>query len=238
MAILNRKKIFTRVHSLLWKRKGFFITFIIELLLGISGTHAQSIQLCRLKYNGGGDWYSSRTALNNLSVYANNQIQTQLLPTEAIAEVGSVDIFQYPFCFLTGHGNIVFSQDEAQNLRTYLISGGFLHICDNFGLDPFIRREMKKVFPELSFELVPFSHLVYKKPYDFPNGLRKIHEHSGKAPMGYGLFWEGRLLCFYDYECDLGNGWEDAEVYKDPKEIRTIALKMGCNLIYHALMSK
>ena len=204
----------------------------------ISSTQPKPLGLCRLKYNGGGDWYSSRTALNNLAKFANAAIHTQLNTQEAIAEVGSTDLFRFPFVFMTGHGNVVFSDAEANNLRNYLISGGFLHICDNFGLDPFIRREMKKVFPELTFQAVPFSHPIYNGPFNFPNGLPKIHEHEGKPPVGYGLFWEGRLVCFYDFECDLGNGWEDAEVYKDPEAIRTQALRMGANLIHYAFTQK
>lgn len=192
------------------------------------------LALCRLKYNGGGDWYSSRTALGNLAKFANNRIQTQLSATEAIAEVGSSDLFRFPFVFMTGHGNVIFSDAEAANLRNYLISGGFLHICDNFGMDAFVRREMKKVFPELNFQLVAFSHPIYRGPFEFPNGLPKIHEHEGKPPLGYGLFWEGKLICFYDFECDLGNGWEDPEVYKDPENTRLQALKMGANLIQYA----
>ncbi|MFM2426011.1 MAG: hypothetical protein RL747_1555 [Bacteroidota bacterium] len=204
----------------------------------ISASQPKPLGLCRLKYNGGGDWYSSRTALTNLAKFANAAIHTQLNTQEAIAEVGSTDLFRFPFVFMTGHGNVVFSDAEANNLRNYLISGGFLHICDNFGLDPFIRREMKKVFPELTFQAVPFSHPIYNGPFNFPNGLPKIHEHEGKPPVGYGLFWEGRLICFYDFESDLGNGWEDAEVYKDPEAIRTQALRMGSNLIHYAFTQK
>ena len=203
-----------------------------------SSNQPKPLGLCRLKYNGGGDWYSSRTALTNLAKFANTAIHTQLNTQEATAEVGSTDLFRFPFVFMTGHGNVVFSNAEANNLRNYLISGGFLHICDNFGLDPFIRREMKKVFPELTFQAVPFSHPIYNGPFSFPSGLPKIHEHEGKPPIGYGLFWEGRLVCFYDFECDLGNGWEDAEVYKDPESIRTQALRMGANLIHYAFTQK
>lgn len=196
------------------------------------------LSLARLKYNGGGDWYSSRTALNNLSKFVNQHLQTQLNTAEAIVEVGSPDLFRYPFIFMTGHGNVVFTESEASNLRNYLMSGGFLHICDNFGMDPFIRRELKKVFPELTLQIVPFSHPVYQCVYNFSNGLPKVHEHEGKPPIGYGLFWEGKLVCFYDYECDLGNGWEDAEVYKDPELVRIQALKMGANLVQYAFTQK
>lgn len=196
------------------------------------------LSLARLKYNGGGDWYSSRTALTNLAKFANQQLLTQLSVNESVVDVGSPDLFRYPFIFMTGHGNVVFNEMEAANLRNYLISGGFLHICDNFGMDPFIKREMKKVFPELSFQVVPFSHPIYRGAFQFPNGLPKVHEHEGKPPVGYGLFWEGKLICFYDYECDLGNGWEDPEVYKDAETVRQQALKMGANLIQYAFTQK
>lgn len=193
-----------------------------------------SVKPARLKYNGGGDWYSSRTALNNLAEFCNKNLGMSMDPEEAQVDVGSAEIFNYPWLFLTGHGNIIFSDAEAGNLRNYLSSGGFLHICDNYGMDKFIRREMKKVFTELEFTELPFTHPIYHQAYDFKNGLPKVHEHDGKAPKGYGLIYEGRLVCFYDYECDLGNGWEDAEVYNDPAEIRTKALQMGANIIQFA----
>jgi len=193
-----------------------------------------SIRIARVKYNGGGDWYSSRSALTNLAKYSNSHIQTNIDPEEGLAEIGSPDIFNFPFLFLTGHGNIVFNDAEAQNLRTYLEGGGFLHICDNFGLDKFIRPAMKKVFPELAFIELPHSHPIYNEVYNFPNGLVKVHEHEGKSPQGFGLIYKGRLVCFYDYECDLGNGWEDAEVYNDPEPVRTKALQMGVNLLHYS----
>jgi len=214
------------------KRAAFFI------ILFLFGGHlfGQNISLARLKYNGGGDWYSSKTALKNLAIFCNKQIKTTLNIQEVIVEVGSDDLFSYPFAFMTGHGNVVFSEQEAQNLRTYLISGGFLHICDNYGMDPFIRRELKKVFPELELTAVPLSHPIYNNNFKFPSGVPKIHEHDGKPAEGLGLFYKGRLVCFYDYESDLGNGWEDPEVYKDPESIRLQALQMGCNLIRFAFM--
>ncbi len=208
-------------------------------LFGILNTNLFSqsevrLSLARLKYAGGGDWYSSKTALKNLANFCNRSIKTNLNETEIVIEVGSDQLFNYPFIFMTGHGNVVFSDDEAQNLRTYLQSGGFLHICDNYGMDPFIRREMKKVFPELTFTEVPYSHPIFHSQFDFPQGLPKVHEHDGKPPKGYGLFFEGRLICFYDYECDLGNGWEDPEVYKDPPAVSERALKMGANIVKYA----
>jgi len=213
-------------------------TFILGLSLfvfsHVYGQNTPKLSIARVKYNGGGDWYSSKTALKNLIKFCNFRIKTNIKEDEAIVEVGSEQIFNFPFLFLTGHGNIIFSESEAKNLRQYLISGGFLHICDNYGLDLFIRREMKKVFPELEFKPVPFNHPVYHQQFNFNNGLPKVHEHDGKAPVGYGLFFEGKLVCFYDYECDLGNGWEDPELYNDPPEIREKALQMGANLIQFA----
>ncbi len=214
-----------------WKHK----LVIGALLLG-GKLSAQNISLARLKYNGGGDWYSSKTALKNLANFCNQQINTTLNAQEVIVEVGSEDIFSYPFLFMTGHGNVVFSEQEAQNLRTYLISGGFLHICDNYGMDPYVRREMRKVFPELEFIRIPLSHPIYNQEFKFPAGVPKIHEHDGNPPEGLGLFYKGKLVCFYDYEADLGNGWEDPEVYKDPEKTRLQALKMGCNLVRFAFM--
>ncbi len=212
------------------------------LILGLSlffsypllGQNSPKLSIARVKYNGGGDWYSSKTALKNLIKFCNFRIKTNIKEDEAIVEVGSEQIFNFPFVFLTGHGNVIFSESDAKNLRQYLISGGFLHICDNYGLDIYIRREMKKVFPELEFKPVPFNHPVYHQQFNFNNGLPKVHEHDGKAPIGYGLFHEGKLVCFYDYECDLGNGWEDPELYNDPPEIREKALQMGANLIQFA----
>ncbi len=198
--------------------------------------HAQApISIARLKYNGGGDWYSSKTALYNLAVFCNSELNMQINKTEKVVEVGSEDIFKYPYCFLTGHGNVIFSDQEARNLRAYLIAGGFLHICDNYGMNDFIRREMKKVFPELSFVEIPFTHPIYHQDFKFPNGLPKVHEHEGKRPQGFALVYKERMVCFYDYESDLGNGWEDAEVYNDPEPIRQQALRMGANIIQYAL---
>lgn len=196
--------------------------------------NAANIRLARLKYGGGGDWYSSRTALPNLARFANANLGTALAEDEAVVDAGSIELLQYPYVFMTGHGNVVFSAEEAANLRSYLLAGGFLHICDNYGMDPFVRPQMKKVFPELDFVELPFSHPIYHQKFQFPAGLPKVHEHDGKPPKGYGLIWEGRLVCFYDYECDLGNGWEDAGVYQDPETTRQQALKMGANILQYA----
>jgi hypothetical protein len=209
-------------------RKLLFLLFIS--LLGSSG-YAQSYQIALLKYQGGGDWYANPTSLPNLISFCNKNLGTNINPEPATVEVGSPDLFNYPFLHMTGHGNVVFNQQDADNLRAYLLSGGFLHIDDNYGMDPFIRSELKKVFPELELVELPFSHPVYHQFYNFPQGLPKVHEHDNKAPQGFGLIYKGRLILFYSYECDLGDGWEDPEVHKDSEEVRLKALQMGANLI-------
>jgi hypothetical protein len=193
-----------------------------------------SLKIARLKYNGGGDWYANKTSLPNLISFCNKQLDVNLAPEEDIVEVGSSEIFSYPFIHLTGHGNIVLSDQEAKNLRNYLIAGGFLHADDNYGLDKFFRREMKKVFPELNFVEIPFSHPIYHQKFNFSSGLPKVHEHDNKPPQGFGLIYEGKLVCFYTYECDLGNGWEDQEIYNDPETTRQKALQMGANILQFA----
>jgi hypothetical protein len=150
--------------------------------------------------------------------------------------VGSPELFYYPFVHMTGHGNVSFTSNDVQNLRSYLISGGFLHIDDNYGLDKFIRREMKKVFPELDFVELPFTHPIYHQKYQFDKGLPKVHEHDNKPPQGFGLIYQGKLVCFYSYECDLGNGWEDQVIYNDPEPIRQLALRMGANILSFAFL--
>lgn len=211
------------------------IIFFLFLSLQLSAQPA--IKIAKLKYNGGGDWYANKTALPNLITFCNKELGTTLNVEEGIAEAGSPDLFDYPYLYMTGHGNVVFSTEEAQNLRNYLIGGGFLHIDDNYGLDKFVRIELKKVFPELELIEVPFTHPIYHQKYNFPNGLPKIHEHDGKPAQGFGLFYEGRLLVFYSYECDLGNGWEDARIYNDPEEKRQQALKMGANILSYCFTS-
>lgn len=192
-----------------------------------------SIKLGLLKYSGGGDWYSNPTSLVNLAGFCNKFLNTNIDPEYAVVDVGSVELFNYPFIHMTGHGNVVFSDSDAENLRTYLIAGGFLHIDDNYGMDPYVRLAMKKVFPELSFVELPFSHPVYSQKYKIDGGLPKIHKHDDKPAQGFGLLWEGRLICYYSYESDLGDGWEDAEVHKDPEEARIKALRMGANLVQY-----
>lgn len=214
------------------------VIFIGILFLVITSfIFTPTYQLAVLKYNGGGDWYANlETSLPNLIQFCNTNLKTNINPDQAIVEVGSPDLFNYPFVHLTGHGNILFNTQETENLRDYLMAGGFLHISDNYGLDKFIRPQMKKVFPELDFIELPYSHPIYHQKYDFPNGLPKIHEHDGKAAQGFGLIYKGRLVCFYDFESDLGDGWESFEVHTDSPEAHLKALKMGANIIQYVLM--
>ncbi|CAN5142320.1 DUF4159 domain-containing protein [soil metagenome] len=192
-----------------------------------------SLRIALLKYNGGGDWYANPTSLTNLIKFCNNNLGTNIDPEYETVEVGSPEIFNYPFIHMTGHGNVVFNDQESQNLRQYLTGGGFLHIDDNYGMDVYMRAAMKKVFPELNWIELPFNHEIYNQKYAFPNGLPKIHKHDEKPPQGFGLFWEGRLMCYYTFETDLGDGWEDPEVHKDPEELRQKSLQMGANIVQY-----
>ncbi len=190
-------------------------------LIGLfSIQQTSTIKIAKLKYNGGGDWYANSTSLSNLIEFSNKELKLNLSTREEIIEVGSPALFNYPFVHMTGHGNVVFNSQESENLREYLISGGFLHIDDNYGLDKFVRIEMKKVFPELEFIELPLSHPIYHQKFDFNNGLPKVHKHDDNPSQGFGLIHEGRLICFYSFESDLGNGWEDSSVHNDPEEIR------------------
>lgn len=206
---------------------------LLIILLTTSLTFAQqsTVKFGLLKYSGGGDWYANPTALPNLIVFCNNNLFTNIEKDYQTVDAGSIDIYDLPYVHMTGHGNVIFSPTEAENLRTYLIAGGFLHISDNYGMDKYVRREMKKVFPELEFIELPFSHPIYHSKYEFKTGLPKIHEHDDKAPQGFGIVYEGRLVCFYDYECDLSDGWEDPEVHNDSEDVRLKALTMGANII-------
>jgi len=207
--------------------------FFAVIFLGLKA-QTYSYKIALLKYKGGGDWYANPTSLTNLIKFCNKNLKTNIAPNYTTIDIGSPEIFNYPFVHITGHGNIILSSQETQNLRNYLISGGFLHISDNYGLDEYIRREMKKVFPENKFVELPFSHPIYHLSYNFPNGLPKIHEHDKKPPQGFGIIHKGKLVVFYDYECDLGDGWEDPEVHNDPENKRIEALKMGANIIKYA----
>ena len=215
--------------------KPFLFLFLSLLSFLTSIAQTPAFKIAKLKYNGGGDWYANKTSLPNLIEFCNKHLKTTIDTDEEIVEPSSAELVLYPFVHMTGHGNVVFSDAEAQNLRRYLEGGGFLHIDDNYGLNKFVRLEMKKVFPELDFVELPFSHAIYHQKYDFPKGLPKVHEHDGKSPQGFGLIYKGRLVCFFSYECDLGNGWEDQSVYNDPETIRQQALKMGANILTIAI---
>lgn len=194
--------------------------------------NAQEIAV--LKYSGGGDWYGNPTALPNLAKFCNQNISTRISPKIATVEAGSADLFSYPFVHMTGHGNVIFNDNDVINLRNYLTSGGFLHIDDNYGMDKYIRKELKKIFPDKELVPVPVSHKIFQGPFAFAAGLPKIHEHDNKPPQAFGIFIEGRLVCLYTLETDLGDGWEDQEVHNDPREVREKALKMGANIVHYA----
>jgi hypothetical protein len=209
---------------------------LCSLFFVLSFKSVATYKIAKLKYNGGGDWYANRTALPNLIDFCNQNLGTRIAKEEAVVEVGSADLFNYPFVYLTGHGNVLFSDQEAKNLRQYLIGGGFLHIDDNYGLDKFIRPQMKKVFPELDFIELPPQHPIFNQKFKFQAGLPKIHEHDGKRPQAFALTHKGKIVCFYTFECDLGNGWEDFGTYpEDTPQSREKALKMGANLLQFAL---
>lgn len=214
-----------------------FVTIILfQIFINIAFCQQKStVKIGLLKYKGGGDWYANPTSLPNLAKFCNQNLNMSLSTDINAIEVGSSEIFNYPFLHITGHGNIIFNNQEAENLRNYLTNGGFLHISDNYGLDPYIRKAMKVVFPELDFVELPPNHPIYHQKFDF-NGLPKIHQHDNKPAQGFGIIYKGKVVCFYDYQCDLGDGWEDAQVHKDSEEVRIKALKMGANLLQYALV--
>jgi len=202
------------------------------------GLQAQNgdFKIALLKYKGGGDWYANPTSLPNLIKYCNKELQMDIEKEPATVEVGSPEIFKYPFVHMTGHGNVIFNTQENENLRKYLFSGGFLHIDDNYGMDKFIRKQLKKTFPELKLTELPDNFPIFNSYYHFPKGLPKIHKHDGKPSQAFGLFYQGRLILLYTYDCDLGDGWEDYEVHKDPPEKHLEALKMGANILSYIFM--
>jgi hypothetical protein len=215
-------------------KKSFFLFCVIIFLFSFT-IEKSNYQFAVLKYNGGGDWYSNPTSLKNLAIFCNKNLNLNINPNYEVVDVGSTDIFNYPFIHMTGHGNVFFDDFESENLRNYLLSGGFLHIDDNYGMDKYIRVEMKKVFPELDFIELPLSHDIYNIKYKFTNGLPKIHEHDNKPSQGLGLIKNGKLVCFYSYESDLGDGWEDAIVHNNSYQKRQKALKMGANIVSFAI---
>ena len=205
---------------------------LLFLFIAFAGVAQNSgVKIALLKYNGGGDWYSDPTALPNLIEYCNENLKTNIYEEPSTIDIGSPEIFNFPFTHLTGHGNVILSESDAINLRVYLEGGGFLHVDDNYGLDEYIRREMKKVFPNKEFVELPPNHPIFHQKYDFNEGIPKIHEHDNKPPQAFGLFVEERMVCLYTFETDLGDGWEDADVHNNPAELREKALKMGANII-------
>jgi len=209
--------------------KKIFLLFFILITSNIS---AQEIAV--LQYGGGGDWYSNPTALPNLIQFCNDQINTTISRNPKVVKPNDVDLFDYPFVHMTGHGNVFFTQEEAKNLRDYLLSGGFLHIDDNYGMDQYLRKELVKIFPNKELIELPNNHVIFKEPFSFPQGLPKIHEHDNSRPQAYAIFNEGRLVLLYTFESDLGDGWENPEVHNDPQEVRLKALRMGANIIKYA----
>ena len=204
--------------------------------IGLGFKQDGAIKIARLKYSGGGDWYANPTSMPNLIRFVNQNLGCDIAPNEEVVTAGSEEIFNYPFVHMTGHGNVILSDAEAENLRLYLLSGGFLHVDDNYGMDPYVRLILKKVFPDKDLIELPYSHALYHQKFDFNQGLPKIHEHDGSAPTGYAIMHEGRVLVYYTFECDLGDGWEDEEVHNDPYEIRMKALKMGANILQYAFI--
>jgi hypothetical protein len=207
-------------------------SFYLLLIFCFSFSFAQEVAV--LKYNGGGDWYANPSSLPNLVKFCNQNINTKINTKVNSIEASSSTLFDYPFIHMTGHGNVVFSPSEIENLHNYLLSGGFLHIDDNYGMDEYIRKEIKKIFPNEVLQEIPSNHNIFKAPYNFPNGLPKIHEHENKKPQAFGILVEDRLVLLYTFESDLGDGWEDEEVHNDPLSVREKALKMGANILFYA----
>jgi hypothetical protein len=204
--------------------------YLFFILVSVT-TFSQEIGL--IKYSGGGDWYANPTSLPNLIKYCNQNINTKIKSKPGTVELSSPDLFSYPFVHMTGHGNVVFSDTEVRNLKNYLMSGGFLHIDDNYGMDQYVRKEIIRLLPNNDLVEIPANHQIFQKPYLFSGGLPKIHEHDGKRPQAFGIFIKNRLVLLYTYECDLGDGWEDSEVHNDPIGVRDKALKMGANILYY-----
>lgn len=211
---------------------------IVLLFISCGVIYSQSpgdFQIARLKYNGGGDWYNDPSAEVNLLNYIQQNTNIKVDAKYQFVEVSSDEIFSYPFLFMTGHGNVLFSKDEAERLRLYLENGGFLYIDDDYGLNDAVRREMKKVFPEKDFIELPFSYGLYNVFYNFENGAPKTHEHDKNPPQGFGIFINKRLAVYFTYESNPSDGWADASVHKDPEEKREEALKFGTNIVIWAL---
>ena len=204
-------------------------TLIILFFLVTIKLTAQDIAV--LQYGGGGDWYSNPTSLPNLIKFCNEELNTTINTKPTVVSLNSVVLFDYPFVYMTGHGNVFFTQEEAENLRIYLLSGGFIHIDDNYGMDEYLRKELIKIFPNKELIELSKNHPIFKNPYNFPQGLPKIHEHDKNKPQAFGIFEKNRLLVLYTFESDLGDGWENPEIHNDPQETRLKALQMGANII-------
>lgn len=207
--------------------------FLLAFLIVSISANCQQLKIALMKYYGGGDWYANPTSLPNLVKFCNENLHTNLSLDIPTVEPGSAEIYNYPFVHATGHGNVIFSSSDVENLRRYLISGGFFHFDDNYGTKDFVFREMAKVFPESEFVELPTSFELFHQKFDFPNGLPKIHEHDNHAPVAYGMFYENRLVFLYTWECDLGDGWEDIDVHNDTQDVHIKALKMGANIIQY-----
>lgn len=213
-----------------------FFWILALLVLQVKPPAPGAITVARVKYGGGGDWYGNKTALNHLLSFLSRNTNVAVQPVETYVEPSDIRLFEYPILYLAGHGNVKFSDADVKNLRTHLTNGGFLWCDDDYGIDPYFRREMKRVFPELEFTAVPFSHPLYHALYDFPNGMPKIHEHDGGPPEGYGLFWKGRLVCFYSKNTDISDGLEGPEMFpEDGEEKHQQALRFATNIIIYAL---
>jgi len=207
---------------------------ILLVILLCIATSSQAQDLAVLKYKGGGDWYGNPTSLPNLIAFCNENINTTMSEKPETVAPGSVDIFQFPLLHMTGHGNVFFSEEDAENLRDYLISGGFLHIDDNYGMSKYLPKELKKVFPNHELKELPASHPIFSTAYRFNGGLPKIHEHDGQRPQALGILYEDRLVLLFTVESDLGDGWEDPGVHGDPESVRQKALQMGANIVKYA----
>jgi hypothetical protein len=227
----------TRSARRLALRLGAFLLLCSSLAWGQDAPPgSRAFGIARLKYGGGGDWYEDRTSMTNLLRAVRERLNIPVASDhEATVEPGAAALFQYPFVFACGHGNIKFTPAEVTNMARYLTSGGFLWVDDDYGIDVSIRREMKRVFPDAAFVELPFTHPLFAEPYSFPHGLPKIHEHDGGPAKAFGILRDGRLVVLYTYDTDLGDGLEDEEVHHDPPEKRDAALRMGLNIVHYAL---
>ncbi len=212
---------------------------LLLFLMILPQVKAQSkIRIALLQYSGGGDWYANPTSLPNLISFCNRELKMNLDGDPAKVAPSDKSIMSYPFVHMTGHGNVIFSEADKSNLRNYLKAGGFLHIDDNYGMDEFIRPQIRQLFPELELVKLPANHPIFNKPFNFPKGLPKIHEHDNKPPEAWALFYEGRMVLLYTYECDLGDGWEDPRVHNDPEQKHIDALRMGANILYYIFLAR